>query len=60
VDGVMTSKAPVFIRLGLTDAAIVSLDPDEVAILTVDHDLPIAASQAGFEVSNLTSYFHEP
>ncbi len=59
VDGVMASNAPIFIRLGLTDAAIVSLNADEVAILTVDHDLHISASQAGFEVFNLTPYFHE-
>jgi hypothetical protein len=58
-DSVVASNAPTFIRLGLTDAAIVSLDPDEVAVITVDHDLHIAASQAGFEVSNLTPYFHE-
>jgi len=59
VDGVIASNAPTFIRLGLTDAAIVSLDPDEIAILTVDHDLHIAASTVGFEVLNLTPYFHE-
>lgn len=59
VDGATASNAPIFIRLGLTDAAIVSLDADEVAILTVDHNLHIAASHAGFDVFNLTPYFHE-
>ncbi len=53
------SESPIFIRLGLTDAAIVSLDPDEVQILTVDHDLHIASSRSGFEAINLNPYFHE-
>lgn len=59
VDGVTASRAQIFIRLGLTDAAIVSLPADEIVILTVDHDLHLAASRAGFEVLNLTAYFHE-
>jgi hypothetical protein len=54
------SEAPIFIRLGLTDAAIISLDPKEVQILTVDHELHIASSQGGFDVVNLTPLFHEP
>lgn len=53
------SAAPIFVRLGLTDAAIVSLDPDEVQILTVDHDLHVASSHSGFDVVNLTPYFHD-
>jgi hypothetical protein len=32
VDDVTAANSPTFIRLGLTDAAIVSLDPDEIAI----------------------------
>ena len=53
------STAPSFIRLGLTDAAITSLNPAEVQILTVDHDLHIASSHNGFEVVNLNPYFHD-
>ena len=53
------SRSPNFIRLGLTDAAILSLDPTDVLLLTVDHDLHIACSQRGFEVHNLVSYLYE-
>lgn len=53
------SESPIFIRLGLTDAAIVSLDPAEVQILTVDHDLHISSIRSGFEAINLNPYFHE-
>jgi hypothetical protein len=52
------SERPSFIRLGLTDAAIATLDPDDVQILTVDHDLHIESSRNGFDVVNLTPYFH--
>ena len=53
------SSAPCFIRLGLTDAAIVSLDPAAVQILTVDHDLHIESSDKGFDVVNLNPFFHD-
>ena len=46
-----------FIRLGLTDAAIISLDPALFRIFSVDHDLIVAAHQHGFEVTNLTPLF---
>ena len=55
----VASKAPSFIRLGLTDAAIVSLDREAVHILTVDHSLHIEASRNNFEVTNLTPLFHD-
>ena len=60
IDSGTASRAPIFVRLGLNDAAIVSLDPNEVQILTVDHDLHIASSRRGFEVTNLTPIFHGP
>ena len=53
------SQSSSFIPLGLTDAAILSLDPTDVLLLTVDHDLHIASSERGFEVLNLTSYLYE-
>jgi hypothetical protein len=53
------TRLPSFIRLGLTDAALLSLDPRAVRLLTVDHDLHIACSERGFEVVNLTPYFYE-
>jgi hypothetical protein len=52
-------EQPSFVRLGLTDAAITSLNPGEVEILTVDHDLHMESSRSGFDVVNLTSYFHD-
>ena len=55
----VAAQSPSFIRLGLTDAALLSLDPKEVRVLTVDHDLHIACSQHGFEVVNLTPQFYE-
>jgi hypothetical protein len=48
-----------FTRLGLTDAALLSLDPRAVRLLTVDHDLRVACSGRGFEVINLTPLFYE-
>jgi len=59
VSAAHATESPVFIRLGLTDAAVVSLDPRDMVLLTVDHDLHIASSERGFEVVNLTSYLHE-
>jgi hypothetical protein len=53
------ARSPSFVRLGLTDAALLSLDPKEVRVLTVDHDLHIACSQHGFDVVNLTPQFYE-
>ena len=53
------SSASCFIRLGLTDAAMVSIDPNAVQILTVDHDLHIESSRKGFDVINLTPFFHD-
>jgi hypothetical protein len=53
------AQSPSFIRLGLTDAAILSLDPKEIRVLTVDHDLHIACSQHGFDVVNLTPQLYE-
>jgi len=53
------SQSPNFIRLGLTDAAILSLDPAKMLLLTVDHDLHIAAAERGFETLNLTPYLYE-
>ena len=59
VPGVQAADEPFFFRLGLTDAAILSLDPAGVQVLTVDHDFHIAALEKGFEVDNLTSYLFE-
>jgi hypothetical protein len=56
VQGVDAAGQPRFVRLGLTDAAVLSLDPAEVQILTVDHDLHIATLEKGFEAQNLTRY----
>lgn len=53
------AQSSSFIRLGLTDAALLLLDPKEVRVLTVDHDLHIACSQHGFDVVNLTPQFYE-
>ncbi len=53
------AKSDVFIRLGLTDAAIVSLTPAKFIVPTVDRDLRIAAARVGLEVLNMTPIFHE-
>ena len=53
------SVHPDFPVLGLTDVAILDLDPTEHVIVTVDFDLDGAARRAGFEVCNPTSAFHE-
>jgi hypothetical protein len=53
------AQSSSFIRLGLTDAAILTLDPKEIRLLTVDHDLHIACSERGFDVVNLTPFFYE-
>ena len=53
------AQSSSFIRLGLTDAALLTLDPKEVRLLTVDHELHIACSERGFEVVNLTPHFYE-
>lgn len=55
----IAADSPNFIRLGLTDAVILTLDPAEIQVFTVDHDLHSACSRAGFEVLNLTSYLFE-
>ena len=59
VQGAEAAEEPSFLRLGLTDAAILSLDPAEVQVLTVDHDLHIAALEKGFDVRNLSPYLFE-
>ena len=59
VQGSRAAEQPSFIRLGLTDAAILSLDPIEVEILTVDHGLHIASLDKGFDARNLTAYLLE-
>lgn len=59
IPGRQACKAQGFIRLGLTDAAIVTLDPESMHILSVDHDLIIEASRNGFDVTNLTPLFHD-
>ena len=59
VPGIQATEEPFFLRLGLTDAAILSLDPAGVQVLTVDHDLHIAALEKGFDVHNLTPYLFE-
>jgi hypothetical protein len=53
------SEQPFFLRLGLTDAAILSLNQDQVQVLTVDHDLHIASLDRGFDCINLTPYLFE-
>lgn len=59
IPGARAAESPVFIRLGLTDAGIVSLEPSDVILYTVDHDLHIASSERGFEVFNLATFLHE-
>jgi hypothetical protein len=59
VQGARAAAQPLFVRLGLTDAAIPSLDPTEVQVLTVDHDLHIASLEMGFDARNLTAYLLE-
>ena len=59
VQGARAAEHPLFVRLGLTDAAILSLDPKEVQVLTVDHDLYRASLERGFDARNLTPYFFE-
>lgn len=59
VQGAHAASQPLFVRLGLTDAAVLSLDPSEVQVLTVDHDLHIATLEKGFEARNLTGYLFE-
>lgn len=54
------THAAGFIRLGLTDAAIVSLDPALFHIFSVDHDLIVEAHRFGFEVTNLAPLFLDP
>ena len=57
IESKRATAAPGFLRLGLTDAAILSLDPAKVQLLTVDHDLHVASSRLGFDVVNLTPTF---
>jgi predicted nucleic acid-binding protein len=38
------AKNPLFVRLGLTDCAILSLVKNKIPLLTVDHDLYLAAA----------------
>jgi hypothetical protein len=59
VPGAEAAEQPSFFRLGLTDAAILSLDPAEVQVLTVDHDLHIASLEKGFDIQNLTAFLFE-
>ncbi len=59
MEAAIAARADVFIPLGLTDAAIASLTPSNLVVLTVDHDLHLVASRAGFEVLNMTPLFHE-
>lgn len=59
VPGARAAEDPFFVRLGLTDVAILSLDPKEVQVLTVDHDLYRASLERGFDARNLTPYFFE-
>jgi hypothetical protein len=59
VRGALAAAQPFFVRLGLTDAAILSLDPTEVQVLTVDHDLHIASLEKGFDTQNLTAFLFE-
>ena len=59
IAGRKATEAPGFTRLGLADAAIVSLDPRSVHIVSVDHDLVIEAARNGFDVANLTPFLHD-
>jgi hypothetical protein len=54
VAGRTAAELPEFIRLGLTDSAILSLDKQEVQLLTVDHDLHTVSARMGFDVVNVT------
>ena len=59
VKGAQATEQPSFLRLGLTDAAILSLDPIDIQVLTVDHHLHLAAIEKGFDVQNLSPYLYE-
>lgn len=52
---VTSSKASArdeFIRLGLTDAALLEVASDDVVLVTTDLDLHVAASKAGYATLN--------
>ena len=44
---------PDYLRLGLTDAAILTVLSDQVALLTADLDLYLAALKRGHRATNL-------
>jgi hypothetical protein len=45
-------KTPNFVRLGLTDAALLQLDPEHFAVASADLDLIVTLTARGFEVVN--------
>jgi len=49
------SELPEFFRLGLTDAAFISLDPEKHTFLSADLDLVIALQNRGVDAIN---FFH--
>ena len=59
IPGKQACKAQSFIRLGLTDAAIIMLNPKTIHILSVDLDLIVEAYRNGFHVTNLTPFLHD-
>ena len=59
VESRTAALAPSFIRLGLTDSAVLSLPKENMTVLTVDFDLYKQCYDAGFKVENLTSYLQE-
>ena len=52
VESAIASARPEFLRLGLTDSAILHVGKDDVVLLSADFDLCIAAQSAGYEAQN--------
>ena len=50
------ARSPWFKKFGLTDVAMLQLPPNEALVLTVDHDLRMLMTGAGFEVWNLSEF----
>ena len=59
VESKAATSAFAYVRLGLTDSAILSLSKENMTVLTVDFDLYNQCYDAGFKVENMTSYLQE-
>ncbi|MBA1195278.1 hypothetical protein G7007_20860 [Pseudomonas entomophila] len=49
-------SSPYFLKLGLTDAGILSMSPDSGLVLTVDLDLHLASLELGFKSDNFNNF----